>query len=86
MKSGTRIAAALAVLSIALFALGMKAGELRVKWLQSVVTEAWTQDGPSSWIQNRPAIYGQIGDAETVIGLREDGVVVWKYRDEAKNK
>jgi hypothetical protein len=86
MNKTGRITAAVVLLAIALFALGMKAEELRVKWLESVVTEAWTKAGPNSWTQVQPAIYGQRGDCGTVIGLREDGIVVWKYRDEAKNK
>ena len=81
MKNVRQIAALVAVVSMLLFALGFKAGEMKVKWLESVVTERWIRTGPASWESAKPAIYGQVGDCVTVIGLREDGVVVWKYRE-----
>jgi len=50
----------------------------KVRWLQSVVTEAWVQDGSNSWKTVMPPIFGQVGDSITIIGLRDDGVVVWE--------
>ena len=85
MKKHTRMIVAIAALMITLFMMGMKTQEMRVKWLQSVVTEQWQQTGPSSWESVMPAVFGQRGDAQTVIGLREDGVVVWKLREGGKN-
>lgn len=55
---------------------------VKVRWLQSPVTESWHRTGKDSWETDKPAIYGQVGDAENIIGLREDGVVVWKKREE----
>ena len=57
-----------------------------VRWLDSVVTEAWIQESERSWVQARPSIDNQVSDPQTVIGFREDGIVVWKYRDENKKQ
>ena len=81
MKNARQIAALVAVVSMLLLALGFKAGELKVRWLQSVVTEEWQRTSDSSWETTRPAVFGQVGDAQTIIGLRADGVVVWKNRE-----
>ena len=54
--------------------------ELCVIWLESPVTERWRCIGSNHWETLQPAIYGQRSRARVIIGLREDGIVVWKYR------
>lgn len=52
-----------------------------VRWLQSVVTEAYQKESETSWISVSPGIFGQIADVTTIIGLKKDGTVVWKKRE-----
>jgi len=48
------------------------------KWLDSQVTERWERIDERSWQTVRPSLYGQVSDPNVRIGLRADGVVVWK--------
>ena len=51
---------------------------LPIVWLGSVVTERWRKTGPNAWETVRPQIYGQTSRPDAEIGLRPDGVVVWR--------
>ena len=53
------------------------AGKTNVQWLGSVVCEMYTKLGDGTWDSAGP-IRGRMAMPQYEIGLREDGVVVWR--------
>ena len=59
----------------------------QVRWLSWPVTgEPYQSIDPGIFMPSANERFQAITQKDVIIGLRSDGVVVWKYVDESKNK
>lgn len=56
------------------------AAAVPVQWVGSVVVEHWNKTGSNSWESAGGAVFGKTSDPSVEIGLRADGVVVWRKK------